>query len=307
MNSFRSSILSGKGSAPASLLGEKRPRGVQQDSLGTIPVARTAIRTADHRDDDRHRLLEEQTEVRFRGQDLPVDLLNLSGGGAMIRANFSPLMWERVDLVLGHEGVAECAVRWIRGDRIGLEFAHETQVDADPRARDAMLLEVIRRSFPDLQASSAPAAAPEPPPIRTIADNKLSRRTQPRHPLIWSGAVLFNHDSTPVRLRNISSIGALVETAQPIPVDAEVYLDLGEAGSLFATVTWGVGDQIGLRFAQPFDIANLAKARPELAPQRWARPDYLREDKSESSPWADQWRRMSVEELKSSLDGYLKH
>jgi hypothetical protein len=34
--------------------------------------------------------------------------------------------------------------------RIGLEFAHETRLECDPDLRDALLSDVIRRSFPDL-------------------------------------------------------------------------------------------------------------------------------------------------------------
>src|SRR4051812_17373410 len=101
MNSFRSSVLSGKGPKRAgSLLGEKKPRsGAPADALDKILVSREASRTADHRDDDRHRLTGESTEVRFQGKEHSVELINLSGGGAMIRADFVPNLWERVDLM----------------------------------------------------------------------------------------------------------------------------------------------------------------------------------------------------------------
>lgn len=305
MNSFRKSVISGKvRDADNPLLGEKSPSGVQ--GLAAVPVAREAVRTADHRDDDRHRLAGETASVVYRDTGHVVDLINLSGGGAMIRGDLTPRLWERIELVLGDQASVECAVRWIRGDRIGLEFAHETRIQGDPRTRDAMLLEVIRRSFPDLlDLPVAPTAdlLPEAP----VDFGDIARRSEARHPLIWSGAVHYCHDSTPVRLRNVSPHGALVESPYPFPIGAELYLDFGEAGSLFATVSWALGDQVGLKFANLFDIAQLAKTRPNLAPQRWASPNYLRAEQGDDSPWAKEWGRLSVEELKNSLAGYLKH
>src|SRR6185503_9491599 len=99
---------------------------------------------------DRHRLEQETVTARFEAREYAVDLINLSGGGAMIRAAFKPRLWERVDLMFAEGAEIECAVRWLRDDRIGLEFAHETRIDCDPEQRDALLLEVLRRSFPDV-------------------------------------------------------------------------------------------------------------------------------------------------------------
>ena len=75
----------------------------------------------------------------------------------MIRTNVAAQLWKQVHLELGEGGSVECAVRWIRGDRIGLEFAHETQVGGDTAKRDAMLLDVIQRNFPD-DSPAQPAA-----------------------------------------------------------------------------------------------------------------------------------------------------
>ena len=100
-------------------------------------------------------------------------------------------------------------------------------------------------------------------------------RRERRHPLIWSGVVHHDYQSNPVRLRNISSTGALVECQTPLRVGAEPLLDLGEAGQVFATVTWAVGDQAGLKFQKPFELAHLAKTKPDLAPAHWDRPSYL--------------------------------
>ena len=87
---------------------------------------------------------------------------------------------------------------------------------------------------------------------------------------------------------------------------AQPLLDLGEAGEIFGTVTWAVGDHMGLKFHEAFDMQQLAKARPQVAPADWEAPSYLKAAGSDS-PWSEEWERMSVEELQETLKGFLKH
>jgi hypothetical protein len=179
----------------------------------------------------------------------------------------------------------------------------ERDIAEPQRGRD-----VITRSFPD--AAVAPVELPEPveasaPAPAAPAEEDEHRRGR-RHPLIWSGQIHYDYDSTPVRIRNISSTGALIECDRSLAIGAEPLLDLGEAGSHFATVMWAVGDQVGLAFKGPFDLAQLARAKPEVAPSRWVRPSYLDENGKSDSPWDEHWQRMSVNELSDELDGFLK-
>ena len=306
MNKFRSSLQSGRHVLPDSPLVEgKARRGAEGDDLASVRIAREETRLADHRGGDRHRLEEEQVHAVHKRKTHAVDLINLSQGGAMIRADFAPRLWDRVDLQLGPGAALECAVRWIRGDRIGLEFAHETRIEADPRLRDLTLLEAIRRTLPR-KAADEPAAVAAPEPRATPQPIDTSRRTDRRHPLIWTGEVLFNHDSHAVRLRNISASGALVESASALPVGVEVMLDLGQGVQQFATVSWSRGHQSGLTFASPFDLARLAEAKPEVAPSRWMRPTFLDVAPSQESPWDENWDRATIEELRDDLEGFYK-
>jgi hypothetical protein len=98
----------------------------------------------------------------------------------------------------------------------------------------------------------------------------------------------------------------MVECARAFPDGAEVMLDLGGAGQHFAIVSWSLGDQLGLRFQQMFDIACLAQSKPEVAPERWSRPDYLNAAQGMDSPWAEPWRRLTLPELRDTLEGFLK-
>ena len=312
MNKFRSAILSGNGLHPKNpLVSEKNARGATEDDLSSVEVARSEVRSADHRDDDRHRLDHEIARARFDGEEHEVDLINLSGGGAMIRAEFAPRLWERVDLILAEGAEIECAVRWIRQDRIGLEFAHETRIDCHPEERDALLLDVIHRSFPDVAFAPREEAVDLLPADTSDQGDDYdavanSRRNERRHPLVWMGEVYFAHNNEKVRLRNISESGALIECPVQYPLGAEVLLDLGDAGQHFATVSWTCGDKAGLKFSNGFDLKLLGNAKPEIAPHLMIRPGPGLQSSDIDNPWADGWKRQSLDELRDDLEGFLK-
>lgn len=307
MNNFRAAIEGGGGfSVGGPEMPEKRPSGAAEGAgLNAIPVPRSTKRTADHRDGDRHRLSSEQASLKVKRKSAAVDLVNLSGGGAMIATDTPLAMWQKVHLTLGGDFTVECAVRWIRGDRVGLEFAHETQIVGDSAKRDAMLLDVLKRSFPDIKAAPAAPVAEQRPAKVSDARGDVQRRSAPRHPLIWSAQIHHNHDSVRVRIRNISESGALVESPQDHKVGAEILLDLGEAGQHFATVGWAHGDQVGLKFDRPFDISVLSKSKPDVADPRWSQPDYLKPAKR-GAPAMEGWDHADLGDLRDSLEGFLK-
>ena len=308
MNSFRSAILSGNGLHPKNpLVSDKKARGAAEDDLSSVEVPRSEQRNSNHRDDDRHRLSNEAARVRFAGKEHAVELINLSGGGAMIRCDFAPRMWERIDLIFAEGSEIECAVRWLRGDRVGLEFAHETHIDCNADDRDSLLLEVIHRSFPDVTFSRKETPQPKVEE-KTDDDDAIanSRRGERRHPLVWMGEVYFAHSNEKVRLRNISENGALIESPVQYPLEAEVLLDLGEAGQHFATVSWACGDKAGLKFKNGFDLKRLGKAKPEVAPHLMIRPGPSMPSTDLDNPWSDGWKRQSLDELRDDLEGYLK-
>lgn len=311
MNSFRKAILSGHGLYKGDpVVHDKQTHGAKTDDLTSVEVPRSETRTGDHRDDDRHRLDQESVTVRFEGEEHQVDLINLSGGGAMIRADFAPRLWERVDLIFDEGAEIECAVRWLRDDRIGLEFAHETRIDCDAEIRDALLLDVIRRSFGDVAISvTKPTEVPAAVPVAVEDDDDAvanSRRVERRHPLVWVGQVFYSHGSEKVRLRNISERGALIESPVTYPLGAEIYLDLDDAGQHFATVSWSCGDKIGLKFNEPFDLRLLSKSKPQLAPSMMIRPGPSQIYADQNNPWAEGWNRQSLDDLREDLEGYLK-
>jgi hypothetical protein len=298
---IRSKIFGGgKGEDESPVVQSKKPKGAKADALHSIAVAREVTRQADTRDEDRHRLPDEQVQVTYQGGNHAVQLVNLSGGGAMVSWDIEPKLWDRLQLHLGENGTIECAVRWIKRDRIGLEFAHETRLDCSADKQAAILREVIVRSFPDIEFEVPVEAVVEP----VDYDEQRGGR---RHPLIWSGLIHHDFQSTPVRVRNISSSGAMIECSAPLKAGAEPLLELGDEVQIPTVVAWVIGDTAGLRFEREFDLTNLARSRPDLASVKWDRPDYLQPGAAADSPWDEQWDRMSLGELKQSLEGYLKH
>ena len=148
-------------------------------------------------------------------------------------------------------------------------------------------------------------------------ENRMAKKTtDPFMAALWSALIAdklgpAGHetawDETPVRIRNISTTGAMIECSAPLRVGAEPLLDLGDAGQVFATVAWLVGDSAGLRFHKPFDLTQLEHARPDVAPAQWDAPSYLQPGPADDSPWDEQWGRMSIGELRQSLEGFMKH
>jgi hypothetical protein len=310
------------------ILRDKRPKGAKADALDSISVLRQESRRGNSRTEDRHRLSEETVTVTHDGVSNEALLINVSGGGVMIRGALDLKLWDTVELQLGEHGTIECAVRWMRDDRVGLEFAHETRLECSSDEVTSVLREVIARSFPDLSLDGPGESKQDRQPIEQ-ADASVSEehaddcsvrnsrpkpgdhRRAPRHPLIWTGTLHLDNQSVAVRIRNISSTGAMIECTESLAVGAEPVLQLNDEAALQATIQWVVGAQVGLSFHRPFDMRLLARSKPEVtaAPTQWLRPTYLEAAEQEEDgpdPWDPRWQRLTMREINLELEGYLK-
>lgn len=282
---IRAKIFGGVAESP--LVSVKNPKGAQADALLTIPVVRLQSRHADTRLEDRFALGNESARLVRDGIPHAVKLINVCGGGAMVAAPFDAILWERLELHLGEHGAIDCSVIWIKHGRVGLEFAEETRLDCPQGEQSALLCELIRRHFPEARFD---------PPAFVSERSGDDQRDRPRNQFIWSGTLHCEYGSTPVRLRNISSDGAMIETSVELSPGAEPYLELGEAGAIFGTIVWQAGDQAGLRFQQPFDMARLAHARPEIVDAAESLVHFGSSNGSDRR-WQDQWKRMAINKL----------
>ena len=295
-NEFRASQRPG-GRKPVVVAEKYAQVDPSEDGLRAVKVPRSESRRTDQRGGDRHRLDSEKILVSRKGKAHAVELINLSQDGAMVAGDFKARLWDKVELLLGEGAGIECAVRWIRDGKIGLEFAHETRIDCDSATRDELLRDVIRTSFPEVEIKARPARA-------GLVDEKDQKREATRHPMIWSGVLHHDFEWQAARLRNISATGALVECALPVPAGATVFLDLNEAGRIAAQVSWASGNQIGLLFAAPFDVTCLSKSKPILASKTKRKAQFAPYGRGcDQSPWAPEWERLSIDELGAKLGG----
>jgi len=239
---IRAKIFGGTPLPEEPLIPPKKPRGARFDQLDSVVPKREARHQHDSRHEDRHRLVGEHAWVTYNGESHEVELINLSGGGAMIAGPFEPVLWDRVELHLGEHGTIECAVRWLRDGHVGLEFAHETQLNWPSDQVATVLRQVIERTFPHIEF---PMAEDEPPALPSAIAPADEKRSAPRHPLIWRGTLHHDFESSAVRIRNISSSGAMIQTDAIVRVGTEPLLELSPSVSISATVQWAVGDQIG--------------------------------------------------------------
>jgi hypothetical protein len=209
-----------------------------EGSLTRLAIPRSQRRTADQRAEERREDLREHAEIDFRGRRIQVRILNVSNHGTMIEAEIAPHIGERVRI--GFEGCnpIDCDVRWVRGQRIGLEFLAETVIQAPVEVQELIVAG---------RAADAPAPAGK-------------RKRTARRTLLWGAALYWRGGAQEVRLRNISTEGAMLEADKDLPDDTIVVLDLGEGGLVYGRVRWSQAGQIGVRFEKPYELRRLAGA-----------------------------------------------
>jgi diguanylate cyclase (GGDEF)-like protein len=83
----------------------------------------------------------------------------------------------------------------------------------------------------------------------------------PRQGLLKVASLQFNGMSMPVRVRNISTGGALLECDRALPGEAKVQLDLPGCGNLGAEVRWSEAKRMGIQFEDEFDLRRLAPGK----------------------------------------------
>jgi hypothetical protein len=131
-------------------------------------------------------------------------------------------------------------------------------------------------------------------------DNRAdaSKRRSSRSTVLLSATIEFADRSQPVKLRNLSEDGALVDGVGEVTENSEILFrrnDLCVAGR----VAWIQGDHAGIAFNEPLERqvvlrhVSRAAARP-VPPQVFARPWLTRQHLSpEDQAWIDEWMATS--------------
>ena len=247
-------------------------------SLAALTIPRTEARTSNQRSEDRHLNVADRAEIRFRKRGYDVAVLNVSRHGAMIEAPIEPRIGEKMQIRFEGLNRTDCTVRWIRGGRLGLEFAQETVVIAPKPVRD--LIVAGRRE------------GEQPVPAETPAQRA------PRQSLLWKAVLHWDHGTFKVRIRNISAEGAMLEGAGELPPGSGIELDLGEGGTVPGHVRWARSGQFGVQFDARFDMRRLVRpSEPVETAPAMVKPAYLQSELDADSPWAAAWDKFTPEDL----------
>lgn len=274
MHEMRSKMAGGGVSPETPVARKPRRAAGAGTSLTKIPVKRVESRLTNQRGEDRIPVLLENISVTFRRRKRIARVINLSSGGAMIECDIEPRIGEAVSMELGEKNRGQCVVRWVRGSRIGLEF----------QGYSLLLGRSENGNFVFRRCDDGEAGEPD---------------RAPRQSLVWGGTLHANFEASPVRVHNLSSGGAMLQSDRILPERTEVLLDLAGAGMLNAKVCWCEDGQIGIAFDGEFDISTLSVCTPE-PPQPgtvWAKPLYLEDELSPTSPWAARWEKLTLKSL----------
>jgi EAL domain-containing protein (putative c-di-GMP-specific phosphodiesterase class I) len=119
---------------------------------------------------------------------------------------------------------------------------------------------------------------------KPVAAGHLHSRA-PRHGLLRKATLHWDDNSMDVRLRNISTGGALVECPRGLPPSTPVVVALPGYGELRSEVRWSDSDRMGIRFDEEFDLRQLAPKKRVDTGVAMLKPEYLQTENSPSSPW----------------------
>jgi diguanylate cyclase (GGDEF)-like protein len=98
---------------------------------------------------------------------------------------------------------------------------------------------------------------------------------EPRHRLMRRAVAAIDGTVTDIKLRNISSMGALVECTIPVSPGTELAIDIVGVGPVRGIVRWAQSGRFGVQFEGQFDLTRLAPKKPDQPTTSVMRPTYL--------------------------------
>jgi hypothetical protein len=98
---------------------------------------------------------------------------------------------------------------------------------------------------------------------------------EPRQRLMRRAIAAINGQTTEIRLRNISAMGALVECDQPVTPGDNLTIDIVGVGPVVGIVRWAQAGKFGVQFIEQFDLARLSVKPPKSNDVTMLRPWYV--------------------------------
>jgi diguanylate cyclase (GGDEF)-like protein len=115
----------------------------------------------------------------------------------------------------------------------------------------------------------------------TVEAEGFACSREPRHRLMRRAMTCIDGAMVEVKLRNISSMGALVECPVAVAPGTAVAIDIVGVGPARGTVRWAQAGKFGLQFEQTFDLARLAPQKPKAEPVTMLRPWYVEQQRQQ--------------------------
>lgn len=98
---------------------------------------------------------------------------------------------------------------------------------------------------------------------------------EPRHRLMRRAMCYLDGELVELRLRNISSMGALAECPQPVTPGAELTIDIVGVGPVRGVVRWSQSGRFGVHFDGQFDLGRLAPKKEKRSEGTMMTPWYV--------------------------------
>ena len=99
----------------------------------------------------------------------------------------------------------------------------------------------------------------------TVQADGFAYGRAPRHRLMRRAVTCIGGETVEVKLRNISSMGALVECPLAVAPDVELAIDIVGIGPVRGIVRWAQPGKFGVQFSDSFDLAWLAPKKAKGA------------------------------------------
>ena len=109
----------------------------------------------------------------------------------------------------------------------------------------------------------------------TVSADGFQCTRAPRHRLMRRAITCIDGSMVEVKLRNISSMGALVESPVPVAPGTELAIDIVGVAPVRGIVRWAHSTKFGVLFDQQFDLARLAPKKERREEVKMLRPSYL--------------------------------
>ena len=98
---------------------------------------------------------------------------------------------------------------------------------------------------------------------------------EPRQRLMRRAIAAINGETTEIRLRNISAMGALVECDHSVSPGTSLTIDIVGVGPVVGTVRWAQTGKFGVQFTEHFDLGRLAASKVKANDVTMLQPWYV--------------------------------